>query len=385
MNNKIYFDNAATTPLSEGVRKAMIEAMDAFGNPSSTHGFGRKSRIIIEQVRKDIAKLLKVQTGEIFFTSGGTEADNMAITCAVRDLGVERIITLPTEHHAVLHTVDFLEKFNGVEVVYLPVNSLGEFSLVELNDILSNQSKKTLVSIMHGNNEVGNLSDLKGLSDVVKANGALLHSDTVQTVGHYSLDLSEIPIDFIACSAHKIHGPKGVGFAFIRGGLKIHPLIHGGGQERNLRSGTENIIGIAGLGAAITEAYSNLEDDTNYLRMLKSYAIERLNETFPGLSYNGKSNILDQSLNTVLSLSLPAGPKTDMLLFSLDIAGIAISGGSACNSGAAKGSHVIDSLRAGQRTTQNVRISFSKYNTKEEVDTFVSTLKNLLDGVDYKL
>lgn len=377
--NTIYLDNAATTPLAPEVKEAMTKAMDVFGNPSSTHGYGREARILIEQARKNIARELRCEPGEIFFTAGGTEADNLAIQSSVRDLGVQRIITLPTEHHAVLYPAEHLEGRSAVELELLSVNEQGDISLDELTEKLKAKDVKTLVSIMHGNNEVGNLMDLQSIGAICKEHGALFHSDTVQTIGHFDLDFSKIAVDFATCSAHKFNGPKGVGFLFARGGVKIQPQIFGGGQERNMRSGTENIIGIAGLDAAFKLVCSDREAEEKRLNNLKGWMIEELKAHRPDILFNGRSADIGQSLYTVLSIAIPTDGKNDMLLFQFDMKGIALSGGSACNSGAQKGSHVIEALRP-DVPTQNIRISTGRYTTTVEIDKFLQAFKELAKG-----
>jgi cysteine desulfurase len=374
----VYFDSAATTAIDPEVKEAMIAAMDSYGNPSSTHNIGRKSKIIIERVRKGIAQQLNCQPGEIFFTSGGTEADNMAILCAVRDLGVTRIISSPIEHHAVGHTAEFLRDHNNVELIYLEVDELGQPDLDQLESLLK-EDTPTLVSLMHANNELGNILDIERVGAMCRENNAWFHSDTVQTVGHRPIDLETLPEDFITCAAHKIHGPKGAGFLYVRSSVKIHSMIMGGGQERSMRAGTENIIGIAGLGKAIELAYKNLDHDRAYMLDLKKYAVERVQKDFPFISFNGLSADPEKSLFTVLSLRLPKNDKTDLILFSLDMKGIGVSGGSACNSGSSKGSHVIEAINKNNESLVSLRLSFSKYNTKEELDYFFECLAQILE------
>ncbi len=376
-NKQVYLDSAATTVLSPEVKRAMMEAMEVYGNPSSIHHEGRKAKIVVEKVRKQIAKAMNCLPGEIFFTSGGTEADNMAIQAAVRDLGVKRIITSPIEHHAVLHSAEFAEANKNVELVFLSVDEKGQINLNELEELLF-VDVPTLVTLMHANNEIGNIIDLEKIAKLCKAHGAFMHSDTVQTVGHENLDLAKIPVDFIACAAHKIHGPKGAGFLFVRSGVKIQSLIKGGGQERGMRAGTENIVGIAGLGKAVEMAYKNLEEDKAYILELKSYAIHLIQKDFPQISFNGLSGYVKNSLFTILSLSIPKTDKTAMLLFSFDMKGISLSGGSACSSGASKVSHVSEAINKTEVQAENLRLSFSKYNTKEELDYFFECLGEVL-------
>ena len=370
----IYLDNAATTPLAPEVKAAMIEALDVFGNPSSTHELGRKAKIEVEKVRKVIATQLNCQPGEIFFTSGGTEADNLAIFCAVRDLGVKHIITTHIEHHAVGYPIDFLVENDSVRVTYLPVNEAGDIDLADLEAALKSDDK-TLVSLMWANNEIGNINPMAEICAMAKQHGALVHSDTVQAVCHMPIDLQTLPLDFLACAAHKFHGPKGAGFCFIRGGVKIKPQLMGGAQERNLRAGTENITGIIGLGKAFELAYSNLERDRESMLAVKQYAIQRLTQTFDDIIFLGNSGDLDKSLFTVLNIGFPSDGSTGLLTFSLDMHKIAASGGSACNSGSNKGSHVIAAL--GEKFAERVplRISFSKYTTTAEIDKLIEALK----------
>ncbi|MCH8554759.1 MAG: cysteine desulfurase [Schleiferiaceae bacterium] len=374
----IYFDNAATTPLLESVKVAMVEALGTYGNPSSTHQEGRKAKVQIEKVRKLISKELNCLPAEIYFTSGGTEADNWAILGAVRDLGVQRIITSPVEHHAVLHAAEFIGKQYQVKVEQVNLLPNGNIDYQHLETLLK-QEVKTLVSLMHGNNEIGNLLDLNRVGMLCRANNALFHSDTVQTIGHYSFDLQQLPIDFLAASAHKFHGPKGVGFMFIRSGIKLQPLLFGGSQERGLRASTENVTQIVGLGKAFQEAYHNLENDAVYVASLKHRMIDGLKTIFPEVVFNGTCET--KGLYTVISVGFPPGATTDMLLFSLDLKGICVSGGSACQSGSNKGSHVIQGLLdATDKPSPQVplRISFSKLNTPGEVDKFLQLLQEVL-------
>lgn len=374
----VYLDNAATTPVSKDVVNAMSTVLlETHGNPSSIHQFGRKAKIQVENVRKKIAKNLRCQPGEIFFTAGGTEADNLAIQTSVRDLGVTRIITSKIEHHAVLNPIEFLEKQGKITVEYVDLTSSGEVVLDSLHQLLHSE-EKTLVSLMYANNEIGNLLDIKKIANLCKEYNALFHSDMVQAFGHYNINLEEVPVDFMASSAHKYHGPKGVGFCFIRGGLKLSPWLHGGGQERNMRAGTENVHSIVGMGVAIDQAYDNLDTDRKYIESLKSYFVKEVSELSAEIGFNGLSADIDKSLFTVVSLKLPKNSKTEMILFQLDMAGFAVSGGSACNSGSQKASHVIEALR-GEEEQIVVRVSFSKYNSKEEVDSLLETLKRLIE------
>lgn len=371
---KVYLDNAATTPMSKEVIDAMLPVMEAkFGNPSSIHSFGRESRSLIESCRKTIARLLNASPSEIFFTSGGTEANNMAIACSVRDLGIKTIITSPLEHHAVLHTVENLHKHFGIEIKYVDLTEYGHIDLISLERLLK-ENPKSLVSLMHANNEVGNLLSLKRTGELCMEYGAVFHSDTVQTIGHYVHDLQKIPVHFISGSAHKFHGPKGIGFIYINSNLRIEPLIFGGAQERNMRGGTENIYGIVGLTKALESAYQNMEKDQEYIQGLKYYMIEELRKEIGDVRFNGDPE--GSSLYTVLNVSFPPSNFSEMLLFKLDIAGIAVSGGSACSSGTNVGSHVLKALNV-DTERPSVRFSFSKYTTKEEIDYCVGVLKEL--------
>ncbi|MCS6979436.1 MAG: cysteine desulfurase [Flavobacteriales bacterium] len=373
---RIYLDNAATTPLDPEVAAVMKEVMDrCFGNPSSTHAFGREARTLVERARKTMAELMGCSPGEICFTSGGTEADNMILRTVVRAGQVRKIITSPLEHHAVLHTVEELHEKDGVEVVFLPTDTEGRPDLNFLEKELHHDGNRTLVSLMHANNEIGTMINLAEVGYLARQHGAHFHSDTVQTVGHYSLTFKDLPLDFAAASAHKFHGPKGVGFAYLRGGKACGPLITGGAQERNLRAGTENVYGIVGMAKALELALSARADHENHIRSLKNRALEKIRENIPEAEFNG--DISEDSLYTVLNVLLPEFPDPDMLLFRLDIEGLAVSGGSACSSGSHKGSHVIRALgKSSQRPS--VRLSFSRMNTMEEVDCAVDILARVV-------
>ena len=372
---KVYLDNAATTPLDPEVISVMSKSMkEDYGNPSSSHSFGRSSRSVIETSRRTIANLLNADTSEIFFTSSGTEADNMAIRGAVRDAGIKHIVTSKIEHPAVLNTVAHLLRKNKVTVDYVNINALGEIDLDHLVKILSS-NKNVLVSLMHGNNEIGNLLDLEKVSKICQNYGALLHSDTVQTIGHYHFDLKNIKIDFLTCSAHKFHGPKGIGFLYINKEVNITPLIHGGSQERNMRGGTECVYGIAGLAKAMEVAYRDLNNHQQHIEQLKRHMIQEIKDKLPFVSFNGSCSDLSKSMYTVLSLSFPAEEYGNLLLFNLDLLGVSCSGGSACSSGKVSQSHVISEIN-----TQNgpvVRFSFSKFNTLKDIDFAVEKLSSL--------
>jgi cysteine desulfurase len=376
----VYFDSAATTQIREEVIIKMTEVMqNYYGNASSTHSFGRSSKSLIESARKTVAKYLNVSASEIIFTSGGTEADNLALRSAVRDLNVKKIITSRIEHHAVLYTVEQLQQEYNIEVEYVNLDAKGHVDYKHLEQLLDTP-QKTLVSLMHVNNEIGNILDIKRVGELCKANDALFHSDTVQSVGHYILDLQEIPIDFMAISAHKFHGPKGVGFAFVRKQSGLKPLIFGGEQERGVRAGTEAVHNIVGLETALQLSYVNLETEREYIKGIKSYFITELTKAFPNVHFNGDSASLEGSTYTVLNTCLPiAGDKAMLLLFNLDLKGIACSKGSACQSGSSKGSHVLSQILDDKQLEKpSLRFSFSKYNTKEEVDYVIEALKSFV-------
>lgn len=372
---KVYLDNAATTPMAPEVLDAMLPFMkEHFGNPSSTHGFGRKTKSAIELTRKKVADLLNASPSEIFFTSGGTEADNMALVCSVRDLGVTEIITTPIEHHAVLHTAQDLAKSGEVILHMLDVDSCGRINKVQLENLLKANNNKKLVSIMHANNEVSTMINLNEIGDLVHKHEGVFHSDTVQTMGHYPLDLTATSVDFVTGAAHKFNGPKGVGFLYVSKKVLIKPIIHGGSQERNMRGGTENLYGIIGMGRALELALTDVQGHIDHVQGLKNYMRTSLEGLFPGIDINGACDP-EESLYTVLNVCFPEMENSDMLLFNLDIDGIAASGGSACSSGSDKGSHVISNLGRSILGRPNVRFSFSRYTTKEEIDYCLDRLK----------
>lgn len=380
---KVYFDSAATTQLRDEVVEKMTQVLkENYGNPSSTHSFGRSSKSLVEQARKTIAGILNVKAAEIVFTSGGTEADNLALNSAVRDLGVKRIITSKIEHHAVLYTVDQLKECFGITVEYVRLNDHGEIDLDDLDKRLESSQEKTLVSLMHVNNEVGNKLDIKKAAEIIKSHGALFHSDTVQSIGHYNLDLSEIPIDFTAVSAHKFHGPKGVGFAFVRKNSGLKPLIFGGEQERGHRAGTEGVHNIVGLAEAFRISYEELEEEQEYVLSLKNYFIKRLKEEIPGVKFNGKCEDPEKSTYTLINICLPVSQeKALMLLFQLDLKGIACSKGSACQSGSDQGSHVLNAFLSEEDLKKpSLRFSFSRFNTIKEIDYTVGVLKEFIEN-----
>jgi cysteine desulfurase len=372
---KIYFDNAATTPIDKDVLEVMLPILgEQFGNPSSIHAHGRKTRAIIENSRKTIAKLLNCTPAEIFFTSGGTEADNMAIIGSVDDLGIKHVITSAIEHHAVGHTLEHLEKQGKIKLSLVNLHPNGDVDLAHLESLLQNNSR-SLVSLMHANNEIGNLLPLQQVGELCKQFDAVFHSDTVQTMGHYKHDMQQLNVHFITGAAHKFHGPKGIGFLYVNHQVKINPLIYGGSQERNMRGGTENVYGIAGLAKALEIAYNEMEEHQAHIQGIKDYFIARLKETIPGVAFNGNSG--GESLYTVLNILFPRSENAEMLLFNLDIAGISASGGSACTSGSNQGSHVLRGIKSDMERP-SVRFSFSKYNTKEEVDYTIEKLTALL-------
>ena len=371
---RVYLDNAATTPIAPEVVDVMVEVMkNDFGNPSSTHFYGRQVKALIETSRRKIATYLNCSASEIIFTSGGTEADNMALFSAVHDLGVKRIISSTIEHHAVGHSVDALVKQNSIVFESVKLDSKGHVDLAYLELLLQNNIP-TLVSLMHANNEIATLLPLKEVSSLCKKYGAFFHSDTVQTMGHYSFDLVDLDIDFLTCAAHKFHGPKGVGFLYINKKNKVESLIHGGAQERGLRGGTENVYGIVGLAKAMDLAYEDLTQHQNHVQSLKTYMINELKTQFPSLSFHGETEP-SKSLYTVLNICFPKTDKGGMLLFTLDLKGVAVSGGSACSSGANKGSHVLEGIAA-DMTRPNARFSFSRYTTKEEIDFALQQVKS---------
>lgn len=374
--NRIYFDNAATTTMDPAVLEAMLPYMTThFGNPSSIYSYGRENRLAIETARKTVARILNAHPGEIFFTSGGTESDNMAISAAIHDLGCRHIITSPIEHHAVLHTVEHWDKEDVVTSSFVKLLPDGHVDLQNLEAQLANHKERCFVSLMHANNEIGNLLDIYAAGEICKKYNAIFHSDTVQTVGHYKIDLRSKPVHFATGAGHKFHGPKGVGILYINDNIKIKPLILGGGQERNMRAGTENVYGIVGFAKALELADSTLEQDSVYIQGLKTYMIEQLQQQIPAVQFNG--DYAGRSLYTVLNVSFPKTEKSEMLLFSLDMQGICVSGGSACSSGADVGSHVIRAISTNPNRVP-VRFSFSKHNTKEEVEIVVAKLKELI-------
>jgi len=374
--NRIYFDNAATTALDKEVLDAMLPYMTShFGNPSSIYSYGRESRLAIESARKTVAKLLNAHPGEIFFTSGGTESNNTAILSAIRDLGCKHIISSPIEHHAVLHTVEHYGCGDDVHYSYVKLFPNGHVDLADLEEQLASHEERCLVSLMHANNEIGNLLDIDAVGNLCKKYNAIFHSDCVQTVGHYHMDLRKTPVHFISGAGHKFHGPKGVGILYVNDNVKIKPFIFGGGQERNMRAGTENLYGIVGFAKALELAMANYEKESEYILSLKTYMAEQLRKKIKAVVFNGDQE--GKCLYTVLSVAFPKTEKSEMILFNLDINNICVSGGSACSSGADQGSHVIRAINNNPNLV-TVRFSFSKCNTKEEVDVVVEKLKELI-------
>ncbi len=376
---RVYLDNAATTPLAPEVAEAMIPVLkNDFGNPSSTHFYGRQAKAHIETSRRTVAKLLNCSASEIIFTSGGTEADNMALFTAVYELGVKRIISSTIEHHAVGHTVEHLAHAAGIEAVWLKLDEKGHISLTELDQLLAD-GKPTLVSLMHANNEIGTLIPIHEVSAICRKHGAYFHSDTVQTMAHYTFDLKALDIDFITCAAHKFHGPKGIGFLYTNKNVQLKSFIHGGAQERGLRGGTENVYGIVGLAKALELANEHIEEHQQHVQGLKTYMMNALKELFPDVTFHGETDPA-KSLYTVLNVCLPKTDKSGMLLFTLDLKGVACSGGSACTSGATKGSHVLEGINA-DMSRPNARFSFSRYTTKEEIDFALEQLAAIYEKV----
>ncbi len=372
---RIYFDNASTTPLDDRVLDAMLPYLKGFhGNPSSIHADGRQTRTAIEKARRNIANCIGASIGEIFFTSGGTESSNMALKCAIRDLQVKRIISSPTEHHCVLHTLNYLVENEGIEVHYLKVDAQGKIQLEELEAAIIDSDKKTLVSLMYANNEIGTVHDFKRIAQICDENQVYFHSDTVQAIGQFPINVSETKISFLAGGAHKFHGPKGVGFIYINGDNIIKPYIDGGAQERNIRGGTENLYGIVGMAEALNLACAEMEERRIYIDDLRTYFKQELINNFEGVIFNGCQ---EQYLHKVLSVSFPESVNGDMLLMLLDMAGVSASGGSACSSGVEHESHVMTAIK-GDPTYKTVRFSFNHKNTKAEVDTVINKLKEIL-------
>lgn len=372
---RVYLDNAATTPLDKEVLAAMYQVMESqYGNPSSIHAHGREARTLVERARKTVAGLLHTSPAEIFFTSGGTEADNMALKCGINDYQLKHAITSRMEHHAVVHTLEAMEKAGLIKLSFVDADASGNIDYDHLERLLQ-QNERSFVSLMQANNEIGTLTDIERVGDLCEAYNAIYHCDTVQTVGHFPHDLRQLKLHFMVCAAHKLHGPKGVGFLHVNHKIKIKPMINGGSQERNMRGGTENLYGIVGLAKALEIAYAEMEQHRRHIQGLKDYMIGRLQHDIAGISFNGETSA-SNSLYTVLNVSFPEMEMADMLLFNLDIAGISASGGSACSSGTNIGSHVLSAIGA-DPARPAVRFSFSKYNTREEIDYTVHKLKEI--------
>jgi cysteine desulfurase len=372
---RIYFDNAATTPIAPEVVDIMMDALrQLYGNPSSIHADGRNARAAVEEARKIVAKCLNASIGEIFFTSGGTESNNMILKNAVRDLGVQRIVTSAIEHHCVLHSAEYLQKTQNIELVLVKIDANGVVDLDNLGEILRGSDKKTIVSLMHANNEIGTMIDLEKVGNLCAENGAYFHSDTVQTLGYFPIDLNKLKIHFLTGSGHKFHGPKGAGFLYINGDLTLKPFIDGGSQERNMRGGTENIAGIVGLAKALELAHEDMEDRHDEILGIRNYLKNSLLAEFQDIQFVG--NTEGPSHYKILNVSFPHSPKSELMLFNLDIAGISASGGSACSSGAEGGSHVLDALEI-DPSRKCIRFSFSHYNTLQEVDFLMEKLRKI--------
>ena len=371
--NRIYFDNASTTPIEPRVLDTMYEAMKTqFGNPSSIHYYGRNSRSLIEDARKKVANHLKSSIGEIFFTSSATEANNMVIKNCIEHLGIKRIISSPTEHHCVLYSIDYLDEHNKCKVDRLPVDQQGNISIDILETWLSESDEPTMVSLMHANNEIGTVMPFEKVSELCKKYNALFHCDTVQTIGKYDIDVSKHYVSFLSASAHKFHGPKGIGFLYMNMDNIIPPYIHGGAQERNMRAGTENLHGIIGLAHAMDIVVKERDAIIKHVSTLRNHFKKRLENEIPDIRFNGNQE--DNYLHHVLSVSFPPSEKANMLMFNLDISGVSASSGSACASGIENESHVLQAINhPSDRVT--IRFSFSKFNTLEEVDEVVEILK----------
>lgn len=370
---RVYFDNAATTQLDREVIEEMLPFMEThFGNPSSTHSHGRQVKVALERARKKVASLLNVAPGEIFFTSGGTESDNTAIRCYIDKYNLTHAITSKLEHHAVLHTLELLAEQGKIKLSFVEHDERGNINYDHLEDLLSTNAR-SLVSLMHGNNEIGTITNIKRVGEICNEFNAIYHCDTVQTMGYYPMDLSALPVHAAVGSAHKFHGPKGVGFLYIDQSRKIPSYLTGGGQERSMRGGTENVIGIIALAKALEVSFAKQEENKKYILGLKERMKNKLIEQLPGVDFNGMSGDLENSVYKVLNVSLPSGMGNEMLLFNLDLKGVSASGGSACSSGANKGSHVLNALKP-ETDRRSIRFSFSKFNTIEDVDYAVDQL-----------
>ena len=375
----IYFDNAATTPLRTEVISSISEVMqECFGNPSSTHAFGRTAKTHIETARKEIAKQINAAPQEIIFTSGGTESDNMILHCAVKDLGVKRIISSPIEHHAVLHAMEALEQLFGISTAYVKTDDKGVVDLGDLEALLKSSKEKTLISLMHVNNEIGNVLDLEVVGELCHQYGSYFHTDAVQGIGHFTFDMETLPVDFLSAAAHKFHGPKGIGFSFVRKNSGLQSFIHGGAQERGLRAGTESVHNIVGMNKALKLAYENLEVERQKVLDVKNHFIDQITTVFPEVQFNGLCDDPNKSTYTLVNVALPIPKEKALMLdFHLDLNGIACSKGSACQSGSQSGSHVLNTIRS-QKSEDwpSLRFSFSILNSKNEVDRLIQVLKD---------
>ena len=375
----VYFDNAATTPPRKEVISAISKVMEeSFGNPSSTHSFGRTAKTYVETSRKNIAQLINAAPQEIIFTSGGTESDNMILHCAVKDLGVQRIISSRLEHHAVLHALDALEQLFQIKIDFVQTDENGAVDLKHLESLLKNDSSKKLVSLMHVNNEIGNILDLEKVGNLCHENQALFHTDAVQGIGHFTFDMEKLPVDFLSAAAHKFHGPKGVGFSFVRKNSGLQPFIYGGSQERGLRAGTESVHNIVGMCTALELAYKNLKEEKQKILEVKTYFISQISKLFPKVKFNGLCGDLTQSTYTLVNIALPIPKEKALLLdFHLDLNGIACSKGSACQSGSQSGSHVLNEIQSEvHQDWPSLRFSFSMANTTDEVDHLIKIFKD---------
>ena len=374
---KVYLDNAATTPLRDEVINSMFSVIKNYGNPSSAHSYGRSAKILVEDSRKIIAENLNVKPNEIIFTSGGTESDNSILKSSVDDLGIQTIITSKIEHHAILNVVDYLS-LKKVKIKYVNVKNDGSIDIEDLENMLFNDNSKKLVTLMHVNNEIGNILDLKKVSSICKKHSTYFHTDAVQSIGHFKFDLDSLNIDFLSASAHKFHGPKGIGFSFIKKKSGLKSFIIGGSQERGLRGGTEAVHNIVGMSKAISIAYKNLNHELNHILNLKSYLIKNLKKYFPNIIFNGLSDDLNSSSHTILNVGFPNfKDKNELFNFNLDLKGIACSKGSACQSGSISGSHVLNTINSDlNKKIPSVRFSFSHLNKLEEIDYLVGVLKS---------
>ena len=379
--SEVYLDNAATTKVRDEVADSITKVIkNEYGNPSSTHSYGRSSKSIVETSRKEIAALLNVSSSEIIFTSGGTEGDNMILRNCVKNLNVKHIISSKIEHHAVTHTIDYLLTCNDIKITYVKIHSNGDIDYDDLESILESSSEKTLVSLMHINNELGNISNIKLISDLCKKYNALFHSDTVQSIGHYDLDFNKLQLDFFVASAHKFHGPKGVGFAFVRKNTKLGSFITGGMQEKGFRAGTESVHNIYGMSEALKISLKNLVNEKKYVTEIKNYFISKISNEIKGVKFNGTSGEADKSTYTLVNVLLPIDKKTGgLFMFKLDMKGIACSKGSACQSGSDNGSHVLNEIQNKQDNENiSLRFSFSIFNTKKDIDYTILELKKLI-------